>query len=145
MPLKPAQCTLIIEYEQSSAGQVWEKHPCSPCRSAMFTVFIYQITFSPPVYSMSIYDWACVCVTTSSLKPPWHHWVLSAACAKASSGAEIEPFSLIYHRLPLRLSARQCRVCVMQGRREKHKNSWRIILTWFSKSIFNQHPLKKIL
>lgn len=79
-----------------------------------------------PRLRVSTYDWAYVCMTTSSLKPPWHHWVLFAACAKPSRGQKTEALSLIYHQW-LRLSAKQSCLFIMSGIRWE-ENKWKKIV-----------------
>lgn len=126
MPLKAAWCMLIIEYEQSAAGQVWVKRVCvwgyTSCSSTMFQVIIqYRVTSSWISGSLSIcvHTYMIECAFAwppALLKPPWHHSVCFSCCmCKTMQRVEIEPFSLIYHQTLLSLSARQRCIFFMLG------------------------------
>lgn len=132
MPLKPSQCRLIIEHEQSSAGQVWVKSApallvhfvprydvCSYPLSCYWLLnkLLWPLPGSHPEshQSVSTYDGAHVCVATSLLKTTLTSWgpfsfffPLQHVC-NSPAVPQIEAFSLIYHQ-SVRLSAEQHRL-----------------------------------
>lgn len=149
MPLKPSRCTLIIEHEQSSAGQVWVKSAplcaSSSCHTMMFAVTHYHVTdcsikllgplpeSHPQSHqSVSTYDGAHVCMATSLLKTTLTSWrpffsPLQHVC-NSPAVPQIEAFSLIYHQ-SVRLSTE--RGWLFQARnkmRWKEKKKKKIIM-----------------